>query len=116
MTPAEVYQVESHYLQFKWPLNKMQNCGLRTHPALDDPSRLAAPGMQEMSPRIDDYDRDTRHQQGLASLAIQAGSSVEVLESTTSDEVDVPWQSSAASDDSDCVSIDGDDCALEEDW
>ena len=71
LIPAEVFETESHYLQKKWPLNSQQNCHVRTHPPLDLDSRLAAPYRLRMYPRIDDYDRNSRHAQGLARLAVQ---------------------------------------------
>lgn len=78
MTPAEVYQVEAYYLQYKWPLNKQQNWGIRISPPLTVPSRLAMPTNQELvQTRIDNYPCNSLHAQGLAQLGTSVAAAAE---------------------------------------
>lgn len=69
MSLSEVRAVEDHYLQFKWPLNKVHNGNLRVHP--DWLRRLVAP--VKMLQHISLYCENLRRKQGLSRLGINAG-------------------------------------------
>ncbi|KAK9810272.1 hypothetical protein WJX72_007718 [[Myrmecia] bisecta] len=72
LTIQEVREVESHYLQYKWPANKMLNGCFRAQPPRDAKfDRCSKEAAGQLLPRMDAYPQHSAYLRGLARLHVQ---------------------------------------------